>query len=108
MKAALGPYFYDCSAGTLTKIIKSEGANQTVANMGKKRAIVYSEPPEHSTLKGSVIKELTGSSCICARGLYSTTTETHLQGTHILLANKIPSVDNVDEALAKRLLIVEF
>jgi len=69
---------------------------------------VYSEPEKDSSLKGSVIKELTGSSCINARALYSKKTNTTLHGTHIILANEIPNLDNVDNAIKDRLLILKF
>jgi len=76
--------------------------------MSHRRIIVYSEPEKNQSLKGSVIKELTGSGCINARALYSKKTNTILHGTHIILANEIPILDNVDNAIKDRLLILKF
>jgi phage/plasmid-associated DNA primase len=81
---------------------------QGIANMNKKRAVVWSEPAKQSVLQGSVIKEITGVDQINARGLYSTNTCTRIMASTFLLCNDIPKVDAVDGGLARRLIVIPF
>jgi P4 family phage/plasmid primase-like protien len=100
--------FYYNSVSVLCSRLNNSGLNQMVANMDKKRVIVYNEPDKNSNLKCSVIKELTGNNKINARGLYSKKTKVLLHGTHILMCNEIPELDEVDKAIANRLTIIPF
>ena len=81
---------------------------QGIANMNKKRVVVWSEPPKNSVLQGAVVKEITGVDQVSARGLYSTNTETKIMASCFLLCNDIPRVDSVDGGLARRLRVIPF
>ena len=81
---------------------------QGIANMNKKRVVVWSEPPKNGILQGAVIKELTGVAEVCARGLYSTNTVTLIQMTAFMLCNGIPRTDTMDGGLARRLIVILF
>ena len=76
--------------------------------MDKKRCVIYSEPNKEMNLKNNTLKELSGGKQINARGLYSKNTETILHATNIILCNNIPKLDDVDEAISQRLLVVPF
>jgi phage/plasmid-associated DNA primase len=107
LRAALGEYSYTGSIAVLLKPM-SDGPAPEVANMHKKRVVIYSEPPKDCKLIGSVLKILTGSSEVNARGLYANNTTTKLHSTNIINCNEIPIVDDMDEALARRLIVIPF
>lgn len=86
----------------------SQGANQEKNNMDKKRVVMFNEPNKDSNLKCSTLKEITGGKEINARGLYSSNTRTVLHCTNIILCNKIPTLDNIDEAISQRLYVIPF
>ena len=69
---------------------------------------MWNEPPKQSILQGGPIKELTGSSEINARGLYSKNTATQLMETCFMLCNDIPRIDNVDGGVARRVVVIPF
>lgn len=106
----LGNYAYTCSNSILLDSI-GKGPNQEIANMNYKRIIFYREPPTNlqSSLKDSVIKELTGGSQVNARGIFSTETKTNLKGTHILECNNRPKISGeTDKAMQMRIIDLEF
>jgi phage/plasmid-associated DNA primase len=107
LKEALGPYFYRASNTVLTQKASSD-LNVGIANMDKKRAILFSETSDASTINCALIKELTGGNEINARGLYSSNTTVHLHSTMIMLCNDKPMLDKVDEAIARRLITFRF
>jgi phage/plasmid-associated DNA primase len=82
--------------------------NVSISNMHNKKLVIYNEPAEHDTVKTSTVKALTGCKNIAARGLYKSSTETNLCGTHIMICNKKPLLDTVDDAIANRIIVIPF
>jgi P4 family phage/plasmid primase-like protien len=107
MRSMLGDYFYYGCTATLTERRKSD-LNQGVANMHKKRMVIWSEPPADSPLQGATMKETTGVAVVNARGLYSKNTETHIHSTVFILCNDKPPIDNIDGGVARRVRVKEF
>lgn len=102
-------FCYKCSNAVLLQPLK-EGLNTQVANMDKKRLIVYSEPD--STIKkicGSTMKELTGGKGISAERKYSMDNKVILKATHILETNNRPKIDGrIDDSYIRRLEDIPF
>ena len=82
----LGDYSYEGNTNVLTKKIKN-GANPELANMDKKRMIIYKEFNTEDKLRLDVLKKLVDNEFINARGLYSSKTETKLEATNIMEVN---------------------
>ena len=101
-------YFYTAPNSILANPLKT-GNNPEVANMNKKRMIVYREPEENKKINGSVIKELTGGNFINARQNYSNDTKTQLCAFHVLECNAKPLISGrVDNSLHRRLADIPF
>ena len=107
LRASLGEYAY---TGNISVLMKAMGAGPApeIANMNKKRGVIFAEPPKDAKIVGGVVKVLTGSTEINARGLYANDTVTKLHSTNIINCNEIPRADELDEALARRLLVIPF
>jgi len=82
----LGDYAYEGNTNVLTEKIKN-GANPELANMDKKRMIIYKEFNTEDKLRLDVLKKLVDNEFINARGLYSSKTETKLEATNIMEVN---------------------
>mgnify|MGYP003115295927 CR=1 FL=1 len=86
-----------------------QGSNPEVANMNKKRLVLYREPSDNELLDIGTLKELTGSKTINARMNYSNQTITLLHATHILEANKKPKMKGeMDNSIYRRLIDINF
>lgn len=107
-KSMLGRDYFEYSNTTILTEKRKGALSQEIANLNKKRTVVWNEPPRQSILQGGPIKELTGSSEINARGLYSKTTNVQLMETCFMLCNDIPRIDNVDGGVARRVIVVPF
>jgi hypothetical protein len=105
-----GCYGYTAEGTLLTESIKggSGSPNQAIANMNQKRLIIAQEPKNGGKLQMDTIKRITGENQLNARGLYSTNTKTELHNTLILEANTIPKMDEVSDAVIRRLRIIPF
>jgi P4 family phage/plasmid primase-like protien len=107
-KWTTGRDYFEYSNTTILTEKRKGDLCQGMANLHKKRTAVWNEPPKQSILQGGPIKELTGSSEINARGLYSKNTSTQLQETCFMLCNDIPRIDNVDGGVARRIVVIPF
>lgn len=103
----VGNFGYKMSNATLQNPIK-EGANPAIANLHKKRFVLTQEPEKDKKLCGSTIKDITGDKDINARQLYSGNTETKLNGTFLLECNGMPIIDEVGDAINRRLRAIPF
>ena len=103
----LGEYAYKLPKTTLQSSIK-EGANPAIANLHKKRFVLAQEPEKDKKLCGSTIKDITGDKDINARQLYSGETKTLLNGTFLLECNDMPIIDEVGDAISRRLRAIPF
>jgi P4 family phage/plasmid primase-like protien len=103
----LGKYSYILPSAILLNNLKS-GVNVEVASMDKKRLIIAREPDSKYKINTSTIKEITGGEEINARSIYSSKTDTNLYLTFIMECNDKPKLDEVNDALARRILDVPF
>lgn len=103
----LGNYAYILPADILLKPLKT-GNNPEIANLNKKRLVIAREPDHNLMFNCATIKELTGGSQINARLNYSNDTTTHLNMTFILECNDKPKLNEVNDALSRRILDIPF
>ena len=69
---------------------RKTGCNPEIANLHKKRYVVFRELPLKTRFENSIVKELTGGGTICARGLYESETTKKLHMTCVVECNKKP------------------
>ena len=84
------------------------GACPELANLNKKRVVITSEPTADVTIKTATMKKITGGQNLTARALYSNKTTTDLQCTLIMECNNKPNLDEVGEAIERRLIEIPF
>lgn len=109
-KAALtSTYFYKGSAATLLDPKIKSGGNPEVANMHKKRYVVFSEPPEKATLNMGVLKDMTGGGDINARSLYSTDCVCTLENITSFICNARPNIGgDIGDAELRRFINIPY
>jgi phage/plasmid-associated DNA primase len=93
MKSCLGDYYYEADITLLTqKKIGGGGANQELADIDKKRYLLFKEPGQFDGIENSNVKDMTGGGNIKARGLYQTKTYVELHNTTVMECNKKPNL----------------
>ena len=107
MLHAIGDYGYKLPSTAFLKDIQ-EGPNPTFANMDNKRWVITCEPSSKHRINTSVMKEITGNTSINCRGLYSSKTSTKLCNTTFMECNNFPKLDEVNNAVDRRLRISKF
>jgi phage/plasmid-associated DNA primase len=108
MEELLGNYAYTAPIGILLGPLKT-GNNPEVANMNKKRMVIFREPPENAKICWATAKEITGGKQINARKNYSNDTKTEMHAAQIIECNKKPGIDGrLDESALRRLRDVPF
>lgn len=110
MLSVLGNYGYTAPNSVLINEMKT-GSNPEIANMNKKRMIVYKEPDasSRSQINLSVVKELTGGAEINARMNFSNKCQTLLTATHIVECNEKPKLNGrMDESVVRRIVDIPF
>jgi P4 family phage/plasmid primase-like protien len=105
--SALGDYGYKIPSSLLQQDLKS-GASPEVANLNNKRFALGSEPSSKRKFAMSVIKELSGCSSINSRTIYSDNCKVNLKLTLIVECNDKPDLDEVNEAVERRLRVINF
>jgi len=107
MRSLLGSYYYTGDNKTL--IERSNGANQSLANLSNKRFVVYEEPDENTPINFNMIKTMTGGKIINARGLYEKNDQTRLALTLFIECNKKPNLSgDTGNSMVRRLLDIKF
>ena len=106
-QSALGGYSYKLPSSVLLNQLK-EGGNPEVANMAGKRGVIADEPEPTKRIATSTIKALTGSAKCNARQLHSNNTSLILLITLILECNNLPRLDEINQALARRIRVIPF
>lgn len=106
MKTA-GQYAYKLPSDVLLSAIKT-GPNPEVANMHNARFILTQEPNNKKKICCSTLKEITGDKTLNVRELYSSKCSIKLTNTTLIEANEIPSVDEVNDAVFRRLRTIPF
>lgn len=87
----------------------SKGASEELVALNKKRLCLYSEPEEEERLNAGLLKELTDTPTIEARGLYKSLQTVSLQGCFIMECNKKPKIKGrADQALLRRVIDLYF
>ena len=85
------------------------GANPEIANLHKKRFVVFREIPPKVRFSNSVIKELTGGGNFAARGLYENATVKQLSLTLVVECNKRPLfAEEPEDADIRRIIDLQF
>lgn len=107
MPKVLGDLYYEGNTNCITTLPKGD-LNVAMANCHKKNMIIFNEPSDKLKIITSEVKKLTGCKNINCRTLYSTKTETKLNCTIFMLANDLPLLDKVDEAMERRLIVIKF
>lgn len=100
--------YYTGDNSVLQKEIGTGGINQSLANMGGKRCVVFSEGSADTRFKVSSLKNISGGDEINARGIYSANTNTRLCATNIIDCNEIPPLDKSDAAIDARIKLIPF
>jgi len=107
MMSACGGYGYKLPSNVLLQGVK-EGANPAIANMNKKRFCLAQEPDGKQRICSATLKEITGDASINCRTLYSVETKTQLNLTLFLECNDLPKLDEVNDAVQRRIEVVPF
>jgi len=102
MVEMLGQYSYNLPAGFISKVIK-DGGNPEASGMDGKRLIIVSEPESKDPICCATIKKITGDTKINVRALYSNHTGIDLKGTVIMICNEKPALDEVNDAVSRRM-----
>jgi putative DNA primase/helicase len=107
MMKTSGAYAYKLPSQVLLAPIKS-GANPEVANMNKTRFILTQELNSNEKICCSTLKEIAGDKTLNVRDLYSSKCSIELTGTTFLECNSIPAVDEVNDAVFRRIRTIPF
>jgi P4 family phage/plasmid primase-like protien len=102
-----GAYGYVLPSNVLQNNLKL-GSNPEIANLNYKRFSIAREPDSNYTINTATIKEICGGCEINARKNHSNDTETHLQITLILECNKKPKLNEVTDAIYRRIIDIPF
>jgi phage/plasmid-associated DNA primase len=105
--STFGNYGYVLPSNVLLNPLKT-GSNPEVANLKYKRLVIAREPDSQFKINCSTIKELTGGNALNARQNYSNDTETILQLTLILECNEKPKLNEVNDAIFRRIIDIPF
>jgi phage/plasmid-associated DNA primase len=106
-----GKYFVDFPTTLLMgngKNSNSGSANPELAQAANARGAILSEPDDRETMKGGIIKRITGGDRIFTRGLHENGGSMELTFKTIMVCNRIPDIANVDKALINRFVIMPF
>ena len=91
LRCCLGDYFYEADITLLTVRKKGgSGPNQELADIDKKRFLLYKEPGQFVEIENSNMKDQTGGGVIKGRALYSSKTTVELHNTTVMECNQKP------------------
>lgn len=107
MLKAVGNYGYKLPSSVLLSEIK-EGGNPQVAGMDRKRFVLCQEPDKNRRINTSTLKEITGDKTLNTRFLHSNKCETVLKLTLMMECNELPKLDEVNDAIQRRLRGIPF
>ena len=101
-------YSYNGNLSVLVDKIKG-GANPELANIHKKRLVLFKEPNQKDRIQLGNVKQLVDNESLNARNLYQSNTKTKLEATFILECNKkLNFSGEVDEAEYRRFIDILF
>lgn len=107
MLSMLGDYGYKLPSNVLLQEIK-EGGNPQISLMHNKRFVLSQEPDNNKKICSSTLKEITGDKTLNTRKLHSNDCGISLKLTLMLECNELPQIDEVSEAINRRLRIIPF
>jgi P4 family phage/plasmid primase-like protien len=109
MKLAMGDFGEKVEVTLLTR--KRNNANEANSEKIKlmyKRFAFLSEPEDGEKINIGLLKELTGSEEIVARGLYQEAVSFVLEAKLFLACNELPEIKGEDTALWRRIRVIDF
>jgi phage/plasmid-associated DNA primase len=98
----MGHYSYDMPSSLLSEKIKL-GANPEAAKLDRKRLVFGCEPDANSPLCCAVLKPLTGEPTLGVRECFSNKVGISLNLTLIIACNDKPQLDEVNDAVTRRM-----
>lgn len=107
MMKTCGQYAYKLPSDVLLSSIKT-GPNPEVANVHNVRFLLTQEPNNKKKICCATLKEITGDKTLNVRELYSSKCSIKLTNTTVVEANEIPAVDEVNDAISRRLRTIPF
>lgn len=109
MKACLGELAEKVEVTLLTrKRNNANEANTEKMKLMNKRFAFLSEPEDGERINIGLLKELTGSEEIVARGLYQDSMSFVMEAKLFLACNELPDIKGEDTALWRRIRVVDF
>jgi P4 family phage/plasmid primase-like protien len=109
MKYAMGDFGEKVEVTLLTrKRNDATAANSEKMKLRNKRFAFLSEPEDGESFNISLLKEMTGSEDIVARGLYQDPVTFQMEAKFFLGCNELPTLKGEDTALWRRLRVVDF
>jgi len=107
MMKMLGSYSYVLPCETLLTSIKT-GANPELYNLNKARFVIASEPNSKMKIKCATLKTITGEPTLPVRDHYSSKVGASMSLTLVMEANDVPLLDEVNQAMMRRMRMVLF
>lgn len=109
MKLAMGDFGEKVEVTLLTrKRSNANEANTEKMKLMNKRFAFLSEPEDGEKINIGLLKELTGSEEIVARGLYQDAMSFVMEAKLFLACNELPEIKGEDTALWRRIRVVDF
>ena len=109
MKAAMGDFGEKVEVTLLTrKRNNANEANSEKIKLMNKRFAFLSEPEDGEKINIGLLKELTGSEEIVARGLYQDAVSFVMEAKLFLACNELPEIKGEDTALWRRIRVIDF
>lgn len=109
MKACLGEFAEKVEVTLLTrKRNNANEANTEKVKLMNKRFAFLSEPEDGERINIGLLKELTGSEEIVARGLYQDSMSFIMEAKLFLACNELPDIKGEDTALWRRIRVIDF
>lgn len=109
VQTAIGQYAATVSANAIFKEKSDAAPNPETMSVLSKRIVFSSEIGQNHRLHSDVIKRVTGEDEITGRGLYENSMTTAIpMFTPIIATNSMPTIQDGDEALWRRLLVLPF
>uniref|UniRef100_A0A6C0DZ45 SF3 helicase domain-containing protein n=1 Tax=viral metagenome TaxID=1070528 RepID=A0A6C0DZ45_9ZZZZ len=109
MKLAIGEFGEKVEVTLLTrKRNNANEANTEKIKLMNKRFAFLSEPEDGEKINIGLLKELTGSEEIVARGLYQESVSFVMEAKLFLACNELPDIKGEDTALWRRIRVIDF
>jgi phage/plasmid-associated DNA primase len=109
MSELMGEYYLNGNVDLLLQSFNSKGASESLVGLDKKRLVVFSEPSECKKICSDVMKVITDTPSLQARGLYEDLRDIFFTGTYVMECNSRPAIKGRnDNSLLRRVIDIEF